>query len=361
MDSSPIAAWGGSPAGAIGDPGAGLGITPPPELAELMARRDDGERFPAADEPLQLAGAALEGIDLSGLDLSGADLSYAELISCTLTGARLVRTDLTGAQLRDVDLSGAELLGAELSGADLANTNMTNAALLEATAAEAVFFGARCDGASFNGADLSQAEFRAAELIGASLVDTVLVGTDFSACRMSGADLAGADVAGASFRDADLRGARLRHVANYGESDWIAADITDADFTGAWNVRRHIQDVNYIHEFRSQSRWHEVLYHLWWATSDCGRSLLRWTLWSTLIALSYAALYNLVDIEWGGHDGPLSPVYFSIVTFTTLGFGDVTPTSALGEVLVMSEVILGYLSLGGMMSILSDKMARRAG
>ncbi|MEM9564991.1 MAG: pentapeptide repeat-containing protein [Actinomycetota bacterium] len=359
MELSPIADWGGlEHAGALDD-GFGPGL--PTELADLVARRDGGERFPAADQPLRLSGAALDGVDLSGLDLSGADLSYAELVGCNLRGARLVRADLTGAQLQDLDLSGAELLGVDLTGADLANANLANAALLEATAAEAVFFGARCDGASFNGADLSRTEFRAAELIGASLVDTVLVDADFSDSQMSGADLAGADVAGASFRDADLHGSRLRHVLHYRDSDWIAADITDADFTGAWNVRRHIQDINYIHEFRTQSRKHEFLYQLWWATSDCGRSLLRWTLWSMLIAFSYAALYNLVDIEWGRHDGPLSPVYFSIVTFTTLGFGDVTPTSAFGEILVMSEVILGYLSLGGMMSILSDKMARRAG
>ena len=50
-----------------------------------------------------------------------------------------------------------------------------------------------------------------------------------------------------------------------------------------------------------------------------------------------------------------------MVTFTTLGFGDVLPNTTGAEALVMSEVILGYLSLGGLMSILSDKMARRAG
>lgn len=332
-----------------------------PELAELQRRRDEGERFPAADEPLQLSGASLVEVDLSGLDLSEADLSYAELIGCNLRGARLVRANITGSLLSDTDLGGAELLGAQLDGVELSNANLSRAGLLEASAVEAVFFGARCEGASFNGADLTRAEFRAADLIGAGFINCDLTGANFTTANLRGGDLSEAILEGASFHEADLQGARLRKVTDYATSDWINADITDADFTGAWNVRRHIQDVNYIHEFRTQSRSHEMLYYLWWVTSDCGRSLLRWTLWSCLIAFVYAVAYTRADIDWGVHDGPISGLYFSVVTFTTLGFGDVLPKSTGAEALVMSEVILGYLSLGGMMSILSDKMARRAG
>ncbi len=333
----------------------------PAELAELQRRRDEGERFPAAAEPLQLSGIRLVDADLSSLDLSEADLTYAEFVHCNLRGARLVRTQLTGSMLSDVDLGGAELLGADLDGVDLSNANLSRAGLLQASAVEAIFFGARCEGASFNGADLTRAELRAADLIGTSLVDCDLTDADFATANLQGTDLTGASVGGTSFHDADLQGAKLRHVDHYATSDWINANITDVDFTGAWNVRRHIQDVNYIHEFRTQSDFHGALYWLWWISSDCGRSLLRWTLWSTLIAVVYAVLYAFADIDWGIHDGPLSPMYFSVVTFTTLGFGDVLPNTTGAEALVMSEVILGYLSLGGMMSILSDKMARRAG
>ncbi len=330
----------------------------PPELTALQARRDDGERFPGAAEPLELSGTRVVEADLSGLDLSGADLSYVEFVGCNLRGARLVRTNLTGSLLTDVDLAGAELLGAQLDGVDLSNANLARAALLEASAVEGVFFGARCEGANFNRADLSGTEFRAAELTGVGLVETELGQADFSAAQMSGADLTGADVSGAGFRDAVLRGARLRGVTGYHDVDWIDTDITDVDFTGAWDMRRHIQDVNYIHEFRAH---HPVLYYLWWVSSDCGRSLLRWTMWSILIAMIYAIAYSHSSIDWGGHEGPLSPVYYSVVTFTTLGYGDILPDSTGAQILVMSEVILGYLSLGGLMSILSDKMARRAG
>lgn len=51
--------------------------------------------------------------------------------------------------------------------------------------------------------------------------------------------------------------------------------------------------------------------------------------------------------------------YYSIVTFTTLGFGDITPTTLCTELLVMIEVILGYIMLGGLISIFGNILARR--
>ena len=45
------------------------------------------------------------------------------------------------------------------------------------------------------------------------------------------------------------------------------------------------------------------------------------------------------------------------VTFTTLGFGDVTPLNRAGEIWVTAEVILGYLMLGLLISIMANKIA----
>ena len=55
-----------------------------------------------------------------------------------------------------------------------------------------------------------------------------------------------------------------------------------------------------------------------------------------------------------------TPFYFSIVTFTTLGFGDVLPQNKMGQVVVTAEVMLGYVTLGMMLSVLANKVARRA-
>ena len=91
-----------------------------------------------------------------------------------------------------------------------------------------------------------------------------------------------------------------------------------------------------------------------------------WIAWSGLLSFIFGLMYwvggrNLVEIA-ESHLPPdlLTSLYFSIVTFTTLGFGDVTPVTGLGKVVVTAEVILGYVMLGGLISILANKLARLA-
>lgn len=330
-------------------------------LADLVARRERGELLPAAPEPLDLSSSQLAGTDLSGLDLSRAILKGANLVGVKLIGSRLVSADLTDAVMHNADLSGAELLQADLSRADLTNANIDTAGLGQVTAIEAVFFGATGDGATFTGADLSSTDFRAATLQSCRAREVNLTGADFTNSTLDEVDFGGSKLNKTVFRDSHLGSSMLKGVTGYKTCDWINAEIHDVDFTGAWLVRRYIQDENYLHEFRSQSARHERLYRVWSITSDCGRSLSRWSLWTVLVALAYAVMYTQVSIDWGDYETPLSPVYYSVVTFTTLGYGDVLPGSTAAQIMVISEVILGYFSLGGMMSILSDKMARRAG
>ncbi len=48
--------------------------------------------------------------------------------------------------------------------------------------------------------------------------------------------------------------------------------------------------------------------------------------------------------------------YQSIVTFTSLGFGDIVPNDSLGQVIVMFNVIFGYIVLGLFIFLLSNKI-----
>ena len=59
-------------------------------------------------------------------------------------------------------------------------------------------------------------------------------------------------------------------------------------------------------------------------------------------------------------DPGYSAFYFSITTYMTLGLGDVHPKTHLGEVIVSAEVTLGYLTLGLLLAVLADKVARRS-
>ena len=65
-------------------------------------------------------------------------------------------------------------------------------------------------------------------------------------------------------------------------------------------------------------------------------------------------------LDDGKHPDFWSYLYYSVVTFTTLGFGDIVPITNIARIAVGTEVILGYVMLGGLISIFANKLARRS-
>lgn len=80
-----------------------------------------------------------------------------------------------------------------------------------------------------------------------------------------------------------------------------------------------------------------------------------------LLSVFFALIYTAVGIDYGDNPTWLAPFYFSVVTFTTLGFGEIVPVTVTAQAVVIAEVVLGYVMLGGLLSLISNKLARRSG
>ena len=325
--------------------------------AHFAALRDEGG---PSVEPISLAGAWLVGADLSGLDLSGYDLGGADLSRADLRGARLFKARMDKATLFETQLEGAELVGASLEGARLERCSAPKVGFGHCKLRGASLFDADLCGATLTGADLTDVDARAVKLDGARIREASLAGADLTGAVMTNVDLGDTRVDGAVLRDADLRGAQLRNVGGYASADWVGVDFRDVCFNGAYLLRRYALDQNFLAEFRAESSLHEALYRVWWVSSDCGRSFLRWGLWTIVLAVVFAGIYTQVELDPGAHPSALTPLYYSVVTLTTLGYGDVLPASGWAQLVAMVEVILGYVMLGGLLSIFANKMARRA-
>jgi len=266
---------------------------------------------------------------------------------------------LVGANLHEAQLDGAQFLNADLTDADLTSASAIDAGFGGANLTGATLFSADLSNASLSQATLTGADLRMAKLCGARLRTADLSNVDASRADLTSTDLTEAMLDNATMHEADLNGARLQGIRGYMTADWVGCNATQADFTGAYLARRAVIDQNYLYEFRSQSRLHEYLYRAWWITSDCGRSYLRWAAWTLLFAVLFAGLYELVAIDYGLEKTALSSLYFSTVTLTTLGYGDVLPISQAAQAVVMTQVVIGYVMLGGLLSIFSSKMSRR--
>ncbi|MDE0635393.1 MAG: pentapeptide repeat-containing protein [Candidatus Poribacteria bacterium] len=154
--------------------------------------------------------------------------------------------------------------------------------------------------------------------------------------------------------------------------------LDSEDINGVLNpfFKRYVADQQFIRAFKEK---HPFWALVWRWSSDYGRSLALWALWSLLIALSFSFVYmqsptwypewlheampEFQEVITGDENGDLTfwkSFYFSIVTFTTLGFGDVVAVNTPAHILVTIEVIFGYIMLGGLISIFANKLASRS-
>ncbi|NOZ57716.1 MAG: two pore domain potassium channel family protein [Calditrichaeota bacterium] len=86
------------------------------------------------------------------------------------------------------------------------------------------------------------------------------------------------------------------------------------------------------------------------------------------LVLGFAFLYVLLE-SWRGQslfrvgeptDKLLDYLYFSVVTMTNLGYGDIVPQTGLAKGLVMIQSVLGFLLLSLMAGIVVARLGRRS-
>jgi len=299
----------------------------------------------------------LKGVDLAHRDLRRVNLSNASLDHANLSRTTFSSADLSHVRLSHADLSDANLQGAKLVEADLGIAVLSGTRLMEADLTDANLEGAVLVDANLEGAILYRAKLDEADLFGARLD-----GTD-----LSNADLRNANVAGISYDRRRMRGkyAGVNAALCFGnalfrrdaqDQDYI--DTLEDTWTRAWQTKRTVR----------AGLWRTWLF-FWRYAMDYGRGLGRVAIGAIAFALFFGAVYWISEMAGTPMlysdptrvpDWWFTSFYYSIVTYTTLGFGDVTPQSGTGQLLVTIEVILGYITLGMLVAILAQKVARRA-
>ena len=98
-------------------------------------------------------------------------------------------------------------------------------------------------------------------------------------------------------------------------------------------------------------------YALWKVTAGYGESLLRWAITCVVVLLAFAgayALFSLIEPVASRFDY----IYFSIVTFTSLGYGDVHPVGIAGKILASAEILAGLVMFGLLLSFIANRAQR---
>jgi hypothetical protein len=306
----------------------------------------------------------------------------------SLRGVDLSDRNLTGINLDELDLAEADFYGADLSQANLKMATLIGCDFANVTAVSVDLYKADLRGAFMTGADFSNAYLSESRLDGADLRGVVLKGAKLEGAILTGCDISGSDLSGAMLDDADLTDSNLSRTdmnrasvfgVRYGTFESMRGHYfgirgLDSAFGNALFVR-DARDRDYLDAFErsiesaqpgidQNSR--RFLFKAW-KLIGYGRSLSRLALYALILAMGFGVVFAFDQaLGWGLMDysgsaqSPLTPFYYSIVTYTTLGFGDITPQHWFGEVIIVIEVLLGYTTLGLLLAILGNRVARQS-
>jgi hypothetical protein len=281
---------------------------------------------------IQLEGAALNECYFKNIDLGLKGLYISEGLDkkvpskVFLTEAHLKWAKLQGASLRGTHLEGAEMEFAHLEDADISDTNLEGANLLEAN----------LRGAYLTDSKLQGADFSRAIVDGGTLIWTYEVDRE---TKFEGVGLDAARIYPRTKQLLECNVRRMNWEEWYQFKDW-------------YQYRPKDKRNNFSRIFlKNTVGW------FWWI-SDYGISTKRIVYTFFRLAFIFALLYrifpNFVKVYGivGDIRGFWHALYFSVVTMTTLGFGDIVanPDSWVGQTLLMVQVILGYVLLGALVT-----------
>ena len=213
------------------------------------------------------------------------------------------------------------------------------------------------------GADLKEADLSNANLNAADLTGSNLLRADITGANLCGANLAATNLTG--MRDGSFKEKRGRYYAIRGLDSCFGdplfvRDAKDQDYLDTLEVA--IDETSAPGKRRWKRFWFGA-----WGFIDYGRSLGRLALGAFIVTFLFGLIFHLdVILGWNFFDlpesvnSPLTPYYYSIVTFTRLGSGGIVPTHWVGEIVLICERILGYVALGLLLSILANRVARRS-
>ena len=288
---------------------------------------------------------------------------------------------LREAELRDIDFIDTDCAGADFSFCDLSGANFSGANMKNCNLSHAVLKSAYLDNA-----DLSLAQLFSCDLTASRLWHADLNGANLSEANLSYADLFNANLSSVKFWNVNITGAKLLSMHNflykkgmlfYSHAIDESGPLSAAD--GYRNLKQYFistgryDDASWASFKEKQMHRRQLLKEkniayvpslIMALTCGYGERPGRIILFSVATVFTYAVLYYSTNAI--APAALLRPVafwdclYFSIVSFTTVGFGDITVIlTPFYEMLAASEAFLGVFVMGLFVYTLTRKYSAR--
>lgn len=373
---------------------------------------------------LDWTNADLEEYDLTNLKLSDykrkANFTNANLKLSALSGSFLKNANFTNAELQGISMQGPEtnLKGANLSKARLAQANLNGinlrgALLINSDLAQANLVGVDLSEAILKEANLWKTDFRGANLFHVDFSNTNLDDTDFRYANLYRARFTGSNVQEAILSSHIIRKLDI-HEIKESEISYIIQDFKDEEISREtltniykklnkiildkdryykankiYREQKIVLNQNGYHDYASDFHYREadsffrslkglrkiprkLIYFLFKYLAGYGELWWRPLLWIlgfiTFFGLIFWYFNAIVEGCFNSSLEFLDYMYFSVVTFTTLGFGDLQPKNTylnLGKIDIpifriaaASEALIGAMLLALFIAVLARRILR---
>ena len=260
-----------------------------------------------------------DGESLSGVQLKHADMRSAKLVNADLSNSDLTRSDFSGASLYGVNLEGANLFKANFEGVNLKSTNMRNCNLL---------------GVDFTGAKLNNVDW----------------GEEYKVINEVEAEKALADGDEQTAKDKYQEAEDVyRNLKINLQSQTLGEDVGNVFLREMITKRKQLPLFSPL----------RIASKIAYLTTGYGEKIgnIIYTVIGTIVSCAF--LYGIEGVRYGDKllkfEGTQSFTemlnifgdlfYFSVVVFSTVGFGEILPIGPIGKTLMIFEGLIGGLIL----------------
>lgn len=304
-------------------------------LKKFLNESGSGERFILRKIVLRdsdLIRVNLKNSDLTQADFRNTNFSYSDISGANLIGCNLEGCDLTSVNFENSDLTRADLRKTRLWHADLSSVNITEADITEADLWKCQMYMAR----------LWHTELKGVKSLTKQNFSKKIYG--FLTCEKI-------DERGVLSAEESYRALKQYFIENgrYREASWAS-------------FKEKTMEKIQLGKNKNPAYIPMALMGL---LSGYGEKPNRVILSSAAIILMYSIIYycqNAVAISYSSvkNYSIWDYIYYSIVTFTTLGYGDLVPKAHTGyRLLAGSEAFIGAFMIGLFVFTLSRKYSAR--
>ena len=268
---------------------------------------------------------------------------------------------LQGAELVGIDwfagksLVGADFTDAELNGSDFSDANLMLATLTSISGINADFSGANLEGAIFTNADLRRATLENA-LLNESIFTDVHIGSETALGEISTYEREHIEPELGNVHPLEAAAWAYRQLQQI-YRDNALPDHAQRNYTREKDARRQLAWIN--HDYSEAIKWELSRWVVLYGSSPY-RILAVSLLVITVAAVLFPLTGGIQEVQggqvitytienpteaprwWVGHV-LFKSFYFSVVTFATLGYGDIQPIGGWARLLAGVETILGTL------------------